>query len=38
MLDGVMHVVRGNLNGEPDPILGQLLDLGLHPAITAEHL
>ena len=36
MLDGVMHVVRRHLNGEPDPILGQLLDLGLHPAITAE--
>ena len=38
MLDGVMHVVRRHLNGEPDPVLGQFLDLGLHPAIQAERL
>jgi len=38
VLDGVMHVVRRHLHRETDPVLGQLFDLGLHPAITAEPL
>ena len=36
VLDRVVHVVRRHLNREPDPVLGQLLDLGLHPAIQAD--
>ena len=30
VLDGVVHVVRRNLDCEPDAVLRQLLDLGLH--------
>ncbi len=30
VLDGVVHVVRRNLDCQPDAILRQLLDLGLH--------
>ena len=30
MLDGVVHVVRRNLDRQPDSVLRQLLDLGLH--------
>jgi hypothetical protein len=38
MLDRVVDVVGRHLNGDPDPVLGQLLDLGLHPAIQAEEV
>jgi hypothetical protein len=31
----VVNVVRRNLNSQPDAVLRQLLDLGLHPAIQA---
>ena len=30
MLDGVVNVVRRNLDREPDAVLRQLLDVGLH--------
>ena len=30
VLDGVVHVVRRNLDRQPDAVLRQLLDLGLH--------
>jgi hypothetical protein len=30
MLDGVVHVVRRNLDRQPDAVLRQLLDLRLH--------
>ncbi len=36
VLDGVVDVVRRHLHGDPDPVLGQLFDLCLHPAIQAE--
>jgi len=35
VLDGVVDVVRRHLHRHPHPVLGQLLDLGLHPAIQA---
>jgi hypothetical protein len=35
VLDGVVDVVRRDLNRQPDAILRQLLDLGLHPTIQA---
>src|SRR4029079_11229250 len=35
VLDGVVNVVRRTLDSQPDAILRQLLDLGLHPAIQA---
>ena len=36
VLDGVVDVVRRHLDGQPDAVLGQLFDLGLHPAIQAD--
>ena len=38
MLDRVVNVVRRHLDRQPDAVLGQLLDFGLHPAIQAEPL
>jgi hypothetical protein len=35
VLDCVMHVVRRNLDRQPDTVLRQLLDLGLHGFIQA---
>ena len=35
MLDGVVDVVRRHLDGQPDAVLRQLLDLGLHRPIQA---
>jgi hypothetical protein len=35
VLDGMVHVVRRNLNRQPDSILRQLLDLRLHAVIQA---
>jgi hypothetical protein len=32
----VVHLRLGNLDGQPNLVLGELLDLGLHPAIQAE--
>jgi len=36
VLDRVVHVVRRHLDRQPDAVLGELLDLGLHPAIQAD--
>jgi hypothetical protein len=36
MLDGVVHVMGGNIHGEADAIFAELFDLCLHPAIQAE--
>ena len=36
VLDRVVDVVRRHLHRESDAILGELLDLGLHPAIQAD--
>ena len=32
VLDGVVDVVRRDLDGQPDPVSGELLDLGLPSA------
>ncbi len=36
VLDGVVDVVRRHLDRQPDAVLGELLDLGLHLAIQAD--
>jgi hypothetical protein len=36
VLDGVVHVVRRNLDRQPDSVLRQLLDLGLHPVHSSR--
>jgi hypothetical protein len=38
MLDGVVHVVRRDLDREPDPVLRQLLYLDSHVTIQADPL
>jgi len=36
VLDGVMHVVRGNVHGEADLVFGELLDLSCHQGLAIE--
>ena len=38
VLDGVVDVRAGDIDREPDLVLRQLLDLGAHQAIKANHV